>query len=160
MDTTIARLWSDVPGFDRILGGGLIAGSSYIFQGQPGAGKTILANQIAFAQARRGGRVLYVTLLAESHDRLFQSLSTLDFYDASRVGRGLTYLSLFRTLREEGFDALVAALRGELARQKADLLILDGLLNAREGGKSNLEVKTFVSALQGMPLSRDVLCYS
>jgi circadian clock protein KaiC len=149
MDKTLARLHSDVTGLDEICGGGLVAGSSYIFQGRPGAGKTILANQIAFAQARRGSKVLYVTLLAESHDRLFQSLSTLDFYDAQRVGRDLTYLSLFRTLREEGLQALVTTLRNELARQKASILVLDGLLNARESGESNLDVKTFVAELQG-----------
>ena len=149
MDKTLVRLISDVPGLDEICGGGLIAGSSYIFQGRPGAGKTILANQIAFAQAREGKKVLYVTLLAESHDRLFQSLSTLDFYDAERVGKDLTYISLFRTLREEGLSALVATLRGELARRNASILVLDGLLNAREGGQSNLDVKTFVAELQG-----------
>ncbi|MDQ7980674.1 ATPase domain-containing protein [Paraburkholderia sp. SARCC-3016] len=149
MDKTLARLSSDVPGLDEITGGGLIAGSSYIVQGRPGAGKTILANQIAFAQARQGCKVLYVTLLAESHDRLFQSLSTLDFYDATRVGKDLTYISLFRTLREEGLAALVSTLRGELARQNASILILDGLLNARESGQSNLDVKTFVAELQG-----------
>src|SRR6201992_4079984 len=112
MDNTLARLRSGVTGLDEICGGGLVAGSSYIFQGRPGAGKTILANQIAFAQARGGRQVLYVTLLAEVHDRLFQSLSTLDFYDASRVGKELTYISLFRTLREEGLKALVTMLRG------------------------------------------------
>jgi circadian clock protein KaiC len=149
MDKTLVRLISDVPGLDEICGGGLIAGSSYIFQGRPGAGKTILANQIAFAQAREGRKVLYVTLLAESHDRLFQSLSTLDFYDAARVGKDLTYISLFRTLREEGLSALVATLRGELARRSASILVLDGLLNAREAGQSNLDVKTFVAELQG-----------
>ncbi|MDR5782970.1 ATPase domain-containing protein [Caballeronia sp. LZ065] len=149
MDNTLARLRSDVTGLDEICGGGLVAGSSYIIQGRPGAGKTILANQIAFAQARQGRRVLYVTLLAESHDRLFQSLSTLDFYDAQRVGNGITYISLFRTLREEGLSALVATLRTELARQKASILVLDGLLNARESGESNLDVKTFVAELQG-----------
>jgi circadian clock protein KaiC len=149
MDKTLARLRSDVTGLDEICGGGLVAGSSYIIQGRPGAGKTILANQIAFAQARQGSKVLYVTLLAESHDRLFQSLSTLDFYDAQRVGRDLTYVSLFRTLREEGLQALVTTLRRELARQKASILVLDGLLNARESGESNLDVKTFVAELQG-----------
>lgn len=149
MDKTLARLRSDVAGLDEICGGGLVAGSSYIVQGRPGAGKTILANQIAFSQARQGRKVLYVTLLAESHDRLFQSLSTLDFYEAQRVGRDLTYVSLFRTLREEGLAALVSTLRGELARQKASVLILDGLLNARESGESNLDVKTFVAELQG-----------
>lgn len=149
MDKTLVRLISDVPGLDEVCGGGLIAGSSYILQGRPGAGKTILANQIAFAQARKGRKVLYVTLLAESHDRLFQSLSTLDFYDAARVGKDLTYISLFRTLREEGLSALVATLRAELARRNANILVLDGLLNAREGGQSNLDVKTFVAELQG-----------
>ncbi|WP_413197749.1 RAD55 family ATPase [Pararobbsia alpina] len=149
MNKTLARLSSDVPGLDEICGGGLIAGSSYIVQGRPGAGKTILANQVAFAQASRGAKVLYVTLLAESHDRLFQSLSTLDFFEASRVGKDLTYVSLFRTLREEGLEALVTMLRNELMRLKATVLVLDGLLNARESGQTNLDIKTFVAELQG-----------
>jgi circadian clock protein KaiC len=149
MDTTLTRLQSDVPGLDEICGGGLVAGSSYIFQGRPGAGKTILANQIAFAQAREGRKVLYVTLLAESHDRLFQSLSTLDFFDPARIGHELTYVSLFRTLRDEGLPALVAMLRGELARLNASMLVLDGLVNAREIGQTNLDVKAFVAELQG-----------
>ena len=149
MDKTLTRLKSDVPGLDEICGGGLVAGSSYIFQGRPGAGKTILANQVAFAQARKGSKVLYVTLLAESHDRLFQSLSTLDFFDARLIGHELTYVSLFRTLREEGLPALVATLRGELHRLNASMLVLDGLLNAREIGQTNLDVKTFVAELQG-----------
>ena len=149
MEKTLARVRSDVPGLDEICGGGLIAGSSYIIQGRPGAGKTILANQIAFAQAREGRKVLYVTLLAESHDRLFQSLSALDFFEASRIGKDITYVSLFSTLYDEGLSALVATLRNELARQKASVLVLDGLLNARESGQSNLDVKTFVAQLQG-----------
>jgi circadian clock protein KaiC len=145
----LARLRSEVPGLDDICDGGLIAGSSYIVQGRPGAGKTILANQIAFAQARQGYKVLYITLLAESHDRLFQSLSALSFYEASRLGKDLTYLSLFRTLREKGLDALVALLRSELARTQASILVVDGLLNARESSETNLDIKTFVAELQG-----------
>ncbi|WP_116135436.1 ATPase domain-containing protein [Trinickia diaoshuihuensis] len=149
MENVPARLRSDVPGLDEICGGGLIAGSSYIIQGRPGAGKTILANQLAFAQARQGRKILYVTLLAESHDRLFQSLATLDFFDAARVGKDITFISLLRTLREEGLRALVEMLRGELARQGASILVLDGLLTARETANNNLDVKTFVAELQG-----------
>lgn len=149
MENVPVRLRSDVQGLDEIWGGGLIAGSSYIIQGRPGAGKTILANQLAFAQARQGRKVLYVTLLAESHDRLFQSLATLDFFDAAKVGKDITYISLLRTLREEGLKALVEMLRGELARQSASILVLDGLLNARESAQNNLDVKTFVAELQG-----------
>lgn len=143
------RLKSDVPGLDPVLGGGLIEGAAYIVQGRPGAGKTILANQIAFAQARQGGRVLYVTLLAESHDRLFQSLSMLTFYDAEMVGREMTYLSLLRTLRTDGLGALVELLRREIARRGTTMLVLDGLLIAQESAYSSLDVKAFVAELQG-----------
>ncbi|MFP3647731.1 RAD55 family ATPase [Paraburkholderia sp. SIMBA_054] len=149
MNQTLMRLTSHVPGLDTIMGGGLVAGSSYIIQGRPGAGKTILANQIAFDQVRQGGKILYITLLAESHDRLFQSLSTLSFFDPELVGNGITYLSLFRTLRVDGLNALVEVLRSELARQGTSMLILDGLLNARETTHSTLDVKTFVAELQG-----------
>ncbi|CAM2157446.1 circadian clock protein KaiC [Paraburkholderia tropica] len=149
MHPNLTRLKSDVPGLDPILGGGLIGGSAYILQGRPGAGKTILANQIAFAQARAGSKILYITLLAESHDRLFQSLAILDFYDAELVGKEITYLSLFRTLRVDGLSALVELLRKEMARQGASMLILDGLLNARESTHSSLDVKAFVAELQG-----------
>ena len=149
MVSKLDRVTSDVPGLDQVLCGGLVAGSSYILQGQPGAGKTILANQIAFGRARQNERVLYVTLLAESQDRLFQSLSTLDFFDRAQVGTNLMYMSLFSTLRDSGLTALVSALRREMSRHGCTMLILDGLLNARDRGDTNLDIKSFVAEIQG-----------
>ncbi|WP_248324106.1 ATPase domain-containing protein [Caballeronia sp. Sq4a] len=149
MKKMLIRLKSNVPGLDDVLGGGLVAGSSYIIQGQPGSGKTILANQIAFSHMKQGQRVLYVTLLAESHERLFQSLSTLEFFEAGHIGAEASYISLLKVFREKGLQALVDALRLELKRQSASLLILDGLLNARERSSDALDVKSFVAELQG-----------
>jgi len=140
---------SGIPGLDQILNGGFIDGASYIVQGRPGAGKTILANQIAFARASAGARVLYVTLLAESHERLFQSMSTLDFFDDQKLGREIIYVSVFHTLREEGLDAVVQLLRQETKRHRATLLVFDGLLNARDRAATDLDVKTFVAEVQG-----------
>lgn len=148
MTKQLVRVESGVPGLDTILCGGLVQGASYIVQGSPGAGKTILASQFAFRQVRGGGRVLYATLLAESHDRLFQALSTFDFYDPSIVGKDIFYISLFKVLRDEGLPALVNALRAELARQRCTTLILDGLLIAKDRAESALDVKTFVAELQ------------
>jgi circadian clock protein KaiC len=134
-----------VPGLDQVLGGGLVEGASYIIQGSPGAGKTILSNQIAFASAASGRKVLYVTLLAETHDRLFQSLGTLDFFDRNRLGVSISYVSVFQTLRDEGLSAVVSLLRKEINRQGATLLVFDGLLNARDRADTVLDVKTFVA---------------
>jgi len=148
MTKQLVRVQSGVAGLDTVLCGGLVQGASYIVQGSPGAGKTILANQIAFHHAKDGGKILYVTLLAESHDRLFQALDTFDFYDASAVGRDIFYISLFKVLQEEGLAALVTALRSELARHRCTTLVLDGLLIAKDKAESALDVKTFVAELQ------------
>src|ERR1700677_2651933 len=96
----LQRFTSGVPGLDRVLSGGFFAGGVYIFEGVPGAGKTILANQIAFHQVREGKHVLYVTLLAESHSRLLQHLQDLAFFDGSVIPEKLTYVSGFRDLEE------------------------------------------------------------
>lgn len=149
MPHELTRLETGVDGLDVVLRGGLVAGASYIIQGPPGAGKTILSNQIAFHHAASGQHVLYVTLLAESHERLFENLSTLTFFDPDRLGNGIDYVSAFTILRDEGLTAVVKLLRQEIARKKSALLILDGLLNAREKAESNLDVKTFIAELQG-----------
>lgn len=148
MTKQLLRVQSGVAGLDTILCGGLVHGAAYIIQGSPGAGKTILANQIAFHQASQGGKILYVTLLAESHDRLFQALDMFDFYDAAAVGRDIFYISLFKVLQEEGLPSLVNAMRTELARHRCTTLILDGLLIAKDKAESALDVKTFVAELQ------------
>ncbi|TCR98655.1 ATPase domain-containing protein [Rhizobium sp. BK418] len=144
----LPRLSTGIPRLDTILGGGLVEGASYIVQGHPGAGKTIFSNQVAFANVSRGGKVLYVTLLAETHDRLFQALGTLDFFDRTQLGLSISYVGVFQTLRDEGLSAVVSLIRQEIARQGATLLVFDGLLNASDRADTNLDVKTFVAEVQ------------
>ena len=55
-ETNVQRVRSGVPFFDRVTGGGLIAGSSALIYGPPGAGKSTLAAQVAFWTAVRSGR--------------------------------------------------------------------------------------------------------
>jgi circadian clock protein KaiC len=145
----LSRVESGIDGLDQILDGGFLKGASYIVQGPPGAGKTILSNQIAFHHVANGGRALVVTLLSESHDRLFQTLGTLDFFDRERLGKEIIYVSVFQTLREQGLDAVVTLLRRETKRHDASLLIFDGLLNARDRADTDFDVKTFVAEVQG-----------
>ena len=144
----LQRLVTGIGGLDELLKGGLVAGSAYIVQGRPGSGKTVLANQLAFNHVERGGRVLVATLLSESHERLFQFLSTLSFYDPAKIGDQIRFLSAFDTLEQEGLEAVVRLLRGEIARQGASLLIVDGLLNARSRAETVLDTKKFISELQ------------
>jgi circadian clock protein KaiC len=53
---------SGIRGLDDVLGGGLTPNRLYLLEGMPGSGKTTLAFQFLMEGARRGERVLYVTL--------------------------------------------------------------------------------------------------
>lgn len=145
----LKRLHSGIEGLDELLKGGFVSGSSYIIQGRPGSGKTILANQIGFHHASNGGRVLFATLLAEPHERLFQFLSTLSFFDKDKIGDQIQFVSAFDTMENDGLEEVVKLLRREIVRQKSTVMILDGLLNARSKAESALNTKRFISELQG-----------
>ena len=55
------RLHSGIGEFDRILGGGLVAGSVTLIGGEPGVGKSTLLLQVAAGLARSGQRVMYAS---------------------------------------------------------------------------------------------------
>ena len=55
------RLECGIGELDRVLGGGVVPGSAVLLGGEPGIGKSTLLLQAAFAWARRGTRVLYVS---------------------------------------------------------------------------------------------------
>lgn len=145
----LKRLTTGIEGLDALLKGGLIVGASYIVQGRPGSGKTILANQLAFKHAGQGGRVLVATLLSESHERLFQYLSTLSFFDSAVLGNQIQFVSAFDTLEREGLEHVVKLLRGEISHHQATLLVVDGLLTARSRADTVLDTKKFIAELQG-----------
>lgn len=56
-----ARMQSGVGELDRVLGGGIVAGSLTLIGGEPGIGKSTLLLQVAAHRAGAGRRVLYVT---------------------------------------------------------------------------------------------------
>jgi circadian clock protein KaiC len=142
------QISSGIKGLDAVLSGGFLQGGVYIFIGPPGAGKTILANQIAFAHAASGGRVIYVSLLAESHARLFMHMENLDFFDESRVAESVNYVSGYTILEKEGLSGLLTLLRKEMQSRKATMLVLDGLVSAEAFAQTSLEMKKFIHELQ------------
>ena len=57
----VARLRTGNREFDRVVGGGLVAGSALLVGGDPGIGKSTLLLQIAAAIAAAGHRVIYMS---------------------------------------------------------------------------------------------------
>jgi len=111
---SLERFATGVAGLDAILSGGLLRGATYIVRGPPGAGKTILGNQICFHRVASGERALYVTLLAESHARMPAHLGSLEFFDPTPIAASLVYLSGYRALEQDGLTGLLDQVRKEI----------------------------------------------
>ncbi|MFW6092667.1 MAG: RAD55 family ATPase [Pseudomonadota bacterium] len=139
-----------VPGVDEVLGGGLVAQGLYLVEGKAGAGKTIFAMQTAFHRARRGDRVVYVSLIAESHGKMLRHLQGLDFFDERRIGDEITLISGYRALVEEGLDGLVAFVAQLLRDCRADLLVLDGFRSVRHVDSARLSLPKFLYELNAL----------
>lgn len=61
-DGELRRAKTGTAGLDDILGGGLLAGQSYLLEGSPGTGKTTVALKFLLEGAEAGDRGLYITL--------------------------------------------------------------------------------------------------
>ena len=61
MGSYLERIPSEIPGFDSILGGGIIKGSLVLLAGASGTGKTVCATQIAYRNALKGRRSVIVS---------------------------------------------------------------------------------------------------
>jgi circadian clock protein KaiC len=144
----LARLPTGVPGLDTILKGGLPRGGAFIIQGSPGAGKTIFGNQICFHNVARGGRALYVTLMAENHARMLLHIGQLGFFEETVIPDRLYYISAFSVLEEAGLAGVLGLLRHEMQSREANLLVIDGLSAIEDAAPSIPEMKKFVHQLQ------------
>lgn len=144
----LARLPTGIANLDLILRGGLLRGGAYILQGFPGAGKTILANQIASSHIRGDGRAVYITLLSEGHDRMMAHLGQMAFFDPAILPGRLSYISGYAELEKNGLFGLAKLVRSEVERQGAELVVIDGLFVAEETASSNHAFRRVIHELQ------------
>lgn len=144
----LVRVPTGIAGLDSILRGGLFQAGIYIVAGHPGAGKTTLANQACFHHVANGGRALYVTLLAETHGRMLSQLAPMSFFDPSPVGTSLRYINGFTAVESGGLDGLLQLLRNSIREQRADMLVLDGMVTASSLARSDVDYKRFINELQ------------
>ncbi|MDB4945439.1 MAG: uncharacterized protein JWP97_4973 [Labilithrix sp.] len=143
-----SRIETGVHRLDDILGGGLLRGGVYLVAGVPGAGKTILANQLCFNRARRGETSVFVTMLAESHGRMLGHLEGMEFFDVEQVGSRIHYVSGFPALNKLGLDGVRDLLRKMIQKRGASMLVVDGVQPLERRAENALAFQRFVRELQ------------
>jgi len=131
---------------DRILGGGLLRGSTVMVIGGPGTGKTMLAQQLSFSLAAKGITNLFLTGYSEPHDKLLAHSSSMDFFNAARIGQEIQLLSLTDLLRE-GVAEAEAAIVAMVRQHRTALVVLDGFRSMRRFLPDDLAVAQFLYTL-------------
>jgi circadian clock protein KaiC len=113
------RMTTGVAGLDVVLGGGLEPGSVTVLAGAPGAGKTILAQQMCFANATTEHKAVYYTTLSEPHSKLVRHLEQFDFFTPEALGPRVEYLHLGDLIRDDR-PGRMEPLVDEVARKTMD----------------------------------------
>ncbi|HEX6266840.1 MAG TPA: ATPase domain-containing protein [Burkholderiales bacterium] len=85
------RLKSGNAELDEILGGGFPRNSIHIIMGAPGTGKTILAEQLCFANASADCPVLYLATFSEPLPKLIGFLQSFSFAKVEQLGSQIVY---------------------------------------------------------------------
>ncbi|MFO7566579.1 MAG: ATPase domain-containing protein [Enhygromyxa sp.] len=125
----IERISTGSSNLDLILSGGFPRNSINIVMGAPGSGKTILAEQLAFANAGPDCRVLYLSTLSEPLPKLVSYLQSYTFVDIGRIGSDIIYHSLSDHSLREGLSEDPKRLHAEIfeliTKYRPRIIIID-----------------------------------
>lgn len=141
------RVETGIAGLDAVLQGGLLRGASCLVLGEPGTGKTTLGNQLAYRVAANDGVAIFVTVVAEAHDRMLMHLASFDFFDPDAVGHKVHYFSLVHQLSESGLPGALSEMRRLVRAHGASLLVIDGAARFEDFSASRQEYYNFVAQL-------------
>ncbi len=119
------RMSSGSARLDSVLGGGVPRNGIVVIGGNPGSGKTILAQQYVFHNATEANPALYLSTVSEPLDKILRYGQSLDFFDPAALGTKVIYEDLGHTLNEEGLTGASALLGELLRRHRPGLVVID-----------------------------------
>ncbi|WP_437300570.1 ATPase domain-containing protein [Sorangium sp. So ce426] len=141
--TAIARIETGVRNLDGLFGGGLPKGSIVVVAGPPGAGKTILTQQICFHNASARTRVLYFSTLSEPTAKTLRYLNQFDFFDAGKIDGGIQFVDLGAILRTKGLDGAFRLVMDHVKKVKPSMVVIDSFKVFDDLAKSKEELRKF-----------------
>jgi circadian clock protein KaiC len=139
----IPVITTGVGNLDEILGGGIPRRAMLLILGVPGAGKTILAEQIAIHQAKHGERVVVFTALSESNEQMLTTLREFSFFDESLVGDRVRFINI-QTILRDGLEATADAIVEVVRTEEATIVVLDGFRGVAGFASTDRDVRLFL----------------
>jgi circadian clock protein KaiC len=139
----IPRIATGLRGLDEILAGGLPERSVTVIAGPPGAGKTILAEQICFHHASADSRALYFTTLSEPTAKTLLYLGQFDFFDAAKLEADVRFVDLGNIAQTGGLEEAAAQITDHIDRVKPALVVVDSFRVFDEIARSREDLRRF-----------------
>jgi len=154
--SSIKRLATGNRELDYILGGGVPENSINIIMGEPGSGKTALAEEFIFANAGDERRpVLYLTTLSEPVDKVIKYLQQFRFFDVEKMGRAVQYEGLGAELAEHGIGALFVRLKDAIKTLSPKIIVIDSFKAIHDLAKSPREMRLMLHEVAGLLAAYD-----
>jgi circadian clock protein KaiC len=143
------RLLSGHAPLDEVLGGGLPANAISLIMGRPGTGKTILAQQYTFRNARPGRPAVYLSTVSEPLEKIVRFGQSLAFFDTAAIGTSVFYEDLGTTVSQDGL-AGVADQVGRMVRERhPGLIVIDSFKALQAFAADYGEFRKFLHELAG-----------
>jgi circadian clock protein KaiC len=143
------RLASGNQSLDEILGGGLPGNGITVIMGLPGTGKTILAEQYTFHNARPDRPAVYFSTLSEPLEKIVRFGQTLDFFDAAAIGRSVFYEGLGQVASSDGLAGVTDRVATVLRERRPALLVIDSFKALRVLADDDAAFRRFLHELAG-----------
>ena len=129
------RTTTGVAGLDLVLNGGLEPGAVVVLAGAPGTGKTILAQQMCFANGTAEHRCVYYTTVSEPHTKLVRHLEQFTFFDPQALGTRVEHIHLgdfLRPARQDGLEPLVSEIVRKTLADEPVIVVVDSAKMLRD----------------------------
>ncbi|HEV8215270.1 MAG TPA: ATPase domain-containing protein [Gemmatimonadaceae bacterium] len=149
-DESFTRIKSGNDQVDEILDGGFPGNSINIVMGQPGTGKTILAEQLLFHNATGDRPLLYLTTLSEPLSKVVSYVQRFSFFDPDVLGTDIQYEDLGPSLAASGPAALTAWLGDAIKMRSPKVIVIDSFRAIHDLTISGEDMRRFISDLAGL----------
>jgi circadian clock protein KaiC len=141
--SAIARLETGVRNLDELYSGGIPKGSVLVIGGPPGAGKTILTQQMCFHNVSAEQPVIYFSTLSEPTAKTLRYLDQFTFFDAAKMDAGMHFVDLGMILRAQGLDEASRLIMEQIKRVKPAIVVIDSFKVFDDMAKSQEELRKF-----------------